>query len=274
MVIALNIVDLYIVAYLFLLCSGVVYATVRVMSKHAVRRGEVKQVVSAYRYDRCRVVGSKRGTVGTFSRQAVLRYLLFALLNVERLEAYLTLTTRVVLSTKRFKIALNLFLESLKAYNIAALWVVEQQERGALHTHMLLTSNLDYRVVSSLWSLAQKRFTGEDIAGTCSHIKPFVRDHVFYLCKYLSKNYGFVGRRWGYSCRGLWQLPQQIRFELQVGAQNRAYSEYSEWLDIKNGVKALDCGSFESPIRDYVESERKDVLKILLSEYPLEKVLL
>jgi hypothetical protein len=178
---------------------------------------------------------------------------LFAKLNEQAFKAFLTLTTKTALDNKQFKKVLNKFLEQLKLYNIAALWVVELQERGALHVHLLLTSTIDYHVVARIWSDAQYCFTSQNIMKTCSNIQKYSPKHTYYLAKYLTSQLKsqicFSGRRWGYSCREQWRLPLCAIKEMMVkGVRN----EYFVWDLIKNDMKMLDKDLFVSDLYDLV----------------------
>jgi hypothetical protein len=207
---------------------------------------------------------SSRGIVKSFSKKSCARFIEFARLNSDKFRSFLTLTTKTKLEKIIFQKLIQNLLKELKKYNISVLYVVELQKRGARHVHCLLTSTIDWKIPAKIWSDAQYRYTNENIFKTCSNIQPFHEKHIQYLSKYLtninkssqnidessqnidksSQNIdmcqNFDGRRWGYSNKGMWKLPQALIYE----------SEQKCFQSIEAGLVLNDIQHFKTDFGD------------------------
>lgn len=221
-----------------------------------------------------------RGQVTSFSNKSKRRLETFLFLNSNKFKAFLTLTTLSLLTNAQFKNCINRLQARLKEFNIANVWVVELQARGALHLHMLLTDTIDWTIVSATWNNAQGRYTKDNIYKTCSNIKKFVPEHTKYLLKYLEKgkNSDFTGRRWGYSDKGnssVWQLPHCIIYEKSTNSMRNDTFAYDL---VRKEIENMEIEVKTSDYRDMCfVNANADILDILDNhgfEYQGTKVVL
>lgn len=109
----------------------------------------------------------------------------------------ITLTYQTPPEPRQAKQHLNAFLQGLRRRGLEYLWVLELQERGAIHFHIY---------TSAEWlPIADLRASWTNISGAPAqaiNVSPVRRP--FYIIKYATKsegNDGSLGRYWGTNCR-------------------------------------------------------------------------
>ena len=153
---------------------------------------------------------AKRSKITRFSKKSA-RRLRHIIRNSEDLwKAFITLTypESYPLDGKKAKSHLNSFLQYLRRRNIQYVWVLEFQNRGAPHFHVLISDYIDKNELSERWyEIVRSGDTKHLLAGTrIESIKS--KKHLYgYLSSYINKllqkavpsAYLNVGRFWGAS---------------------------------------------------------------------------
>lgn len=114
-----------------------------------------RDLIVKLRYQRSNAVLSsvRRGKITSFSRRSYKRLRHF-LRNADiKWQAFLTLTypNNYPTEPKSIKSHLNAFLQYLRRKNLKYLWILEYQQRGAPHYHILLSQRLDKNELSERW---------------------------------------------------------------------------------------------------------------------------
>ena len=162
----------------------------------------------------------KRAKIINFSKRSLkrLKHLIRNSANIWKSIITLTYPSNFSLDGRLVKSHLNSFLQFLRRRKIKYLWVLEFQERGAAHFHVLISSYISKDELSRAWyNIVNSNDIKHLRAGT--QIQQVSKRHFYYLYSYANKSYqksvpsGFedVGRFWGAS-RGLlvFELYQKI----------------------------------------------------------------
>jgi len=152
----------------------------------------------------------KRAKIINFSKRSLkrLKHLIRNSANIWKSIITLTYPSNFSLDGRLVKSHLNAFLQYLRRRNIKYLWVLEFQQRGAAHFHILLSSYIHKNDLSKEWyNIVNSNDENHLKAGTqIQSIKS--EKHLFsYLYSYLNKlhqkvvpvNFASVGRFWGAS---------------------------------------------------------------------------
>jgi len=156
----------------------------------------------------------ERGIIQEYSGRSQKRLTLL-LRNTDHLwKAFVTLTypANFPLDGRRAKRDMHNFTARLYRMGIKYTWVAEFQDRGALHFHMVLTSEIPYQVLADMWdkTIGNNWQARGDRGSASTSIRAFQgQKDLCYLWSYVSKQSqkqlpdGFqkMGRWWGASTR-------------------------------------------------------------------------
>lgn len=249
--------------------------------------------VQVYKRDvvlRCRylryhspVSPTRRGKITSFSYRS-LRRLRHVLRNATvEWRAFVTLTypNEYPTDTKLVKSHLNSFLQYLRRKAVKYLWILEYQQRGAPHYHLLLSQRVDKDEISERW---YHIVGSEDIrhrqAGTQIKGIKNIKQVYSYLSKYIKKgnqkalpiDYSHSGRYWGTS-RGLlhydlYYKTGHYRSLLRITRPIRSwYKSYLRQYAIKwkwrciNFTTILDGAKVFQSLSRYIEWDNRDAMQ-------------
>lgn len=151
---------------------------------------------------------------------------------------------------KEVKYHLNRFTKLLNKMNCSYIWVIEFQERGAPHFHILTNTFIDKKNISESWYKIVKSGDEKHLkAGTqCEKLRKGIKAARSYIMKYISKseqktvpkNYEKIGRFWGRSEEKLEN--QKIEIDSKIVELIKANYELKirEWLNNKTTYEKIN----------------------------------
>ena len=176
-----------------------------------------KDVVLQFKMPKSKVISKKnytRGNINHFSYRSKRRMKLFArnTSNLWRIFIHLTYPRNYPSDGRKVKKHLDIFIKRLKRYcpDIKFLWVIEFQQRGAPHYHILVNQEVNKNWLSQSWYEVVDSGDERHLrAGTTIELVRSKNHSIAYLMNYLKKieqktvpeEYKNVGKFWSHSTK-------------------------------------------------------------------------